>query len=508
MSAPHVSLLGISRRFGACVANDRVSLEILPGEIHALVGENGAGKSTLMKVLYGMIPPTEGEIRIDGKPVRFANPLDAMRHGLGMVHQHFMLVETLTVAENVTLGRESGAKLGVLQPRAAERDVAALAARYRLPVEPGAIVSRLSVGAQQRVEILKALHRGARVLVLDEPTAVLTPQEVDELFSVLRALKSDGVSIVLITHKLAEVRALADRVTVMRGGRVVGGGPIAGMSVERIAEMMVGHVPPPLAARAAIAQGPELLAADALEVLDDRGLPAVRGVSFRVHGGEVVGIAGVEGNGQHELIESLAGLRPPRAGAIRIGGRAVSGRSAREHRGAGLSHVPSDRLKRGLVVEMSLAENLALGRQREPAMGVGPWLGGHTLEEGSRAALLEFDVRPPDPAYRAGGLSGGNQQKLVAARELTQGARAILAAHPTRGVDLGAIDFLHRRLLAERDQGHAVLLVSSELSEILALSDRILVLFEGRIVHETTPATTNERTLGLHMTGRAEAAPR
>jgi simple sugar transport system ATP-binding protein len=391
----------------------------------------------------------------------------------------------------------------MLQPQAGERDVAALAGRYRLPVEPGAIVSRLSVGAQQRVEILKALHRGARVLILDEPTAVLTPQEVDELFAVLRALKADGVSIVLITHKLAEVRALADRVTVMRGGRVMGGGPIAEMSVERIAEMMVGHVPPPLAARATTAQGPELLAADALEVLDDRGLAAVRGVSFRVHGGEVVGIAGVEGNGQHELIESLAGLRPPRTGAIRIGGQAVSGRSAREHRSAGLSHVPSDRLKRGLVADMTLAENLVLGRQREPAMGVGPWLGGHTLEEGSRASLQEFDVRPPDPTYRAGGLSGGNQQKLVAARELTQGARAILAAHPTRGVDLGAIDFLHRRLLAERDAGHAVLLVSSELSEILALSDRILVLYEGRIVHETTPATTNERELGLHMTGRA-----
>src|SRR5439155_1891426 len=237
--------------------------------------------------------------------------------------------------------------------------------------------------------------------------------------------------------------------------------------------------------------------------LDDRGLPAVRDLTFRVRGGEIVGIAGVEGNGQHELVEALAGLRSPRRGAIRIGGRPVSGRSPREHRAAGLSHVPSDRLKRGLVPEMTLAENLVLGRQREPAMGVGPWLGGHTREEGSRAALQEFDVRPPDPAYRAGRLSGGNQQKLIAARELTQGARAILAAHPTRGVDLGAIDFLHRRLLAERDAGRGVLLVSSELAEVLALSDRILVLFEGRIVHETTPAVTNERTLGMHMTGRA-----
>ncbi len=502
MLAPAISLRGICRRFGACVANDQVSLDLHPGEIHALVGENGAGKSTLMKVLYGLLRPTEGEIHVAGKPASFASPLDAMRAGLGMVHQHFMLVDPLTVAENVTLGREPGAG-GLFRREQAERDVEALAKRYGLPVDPRATIAQLSVGAQQRVEILKALYRGAQVLILDEPTAVLTPQEVDELFAVLRALRADGASIVLITHKLAEVKSLADRVTVMRAGRVVGGGLVAETSIERMAELMVGHVPAPLTERGDTPPGPARLEAEALEVPDDRGLPAVRGITFAVRAGEIVGIAGVEGNGQHELIESLAGLRPPRAGRIAIAGRAVSGRSAREHRSAGLAHVPSDRLRRGLVPEMTLAENLVLGRQRESATGVGPWLGGHTLEDAARPRLAEYDVRPPDPGYAAGRLSGGNQQKLIAARELSQGRAAILAAHPTRGVDLGAIDFIHRRLLAERDAGRAVLLVSSELSEILALSDRILVLYEGRIVHETTPAETDERTLGLHMTGRA-----
>jgi simple sugar transport system ATP-binding protein len=412
-------------------------------------------------------------------------------------------VDTLTVAENVTLGREPAARDGIFRAGAAEREVAALAAKFGLPVDAHARIDQLSVGAQQRVEILKALYRGARVLILDEPTAVLTPQEVDELFAVLRALRTDGVSIVLITHKLAEVMALADRVTVMRAGRVVGGGAIAELTQARLAELMVGHVPAPLAERSDRAPGQPAIEAGGLEVLDDRGLPAVRGVSFTVRAGEIVGIAGVEGNGQHELVESLAGLRAPVHGTIRIGGRAVSGHGAREHRAAGLAHIPSDRLRRGLVSEMTLAENLVLGRQREPNMGVGPWLGGHTLEEASRAALAEYDVRPQEPRLTAGRLSGGNQQKLIAARELSRGAAAILAAHPTRGVDLGAIDFLHRRLLAERDAGRAVLLVSSELTEILALSDRILVLYEGRIVHETTPGETDERTLGLHMTGRA-----
>ncbi len=506
MLAPTVSLRDITRTCGTVLANDRVSLELIPGQVHAIVGENGAGKSTLMKVLYGLFQPDSGQILVDDRPVRLPDPEAAMRLGLGMVHQHFMLVDTLTVAENVVLGREPTRGAGAFDHARAEREVGALAERYGLPVDPRARIGQLSVGAQQRVEILKALYRGARVLILDEPTAVLTPQEVDELFVVLRALQRDGASIVLITHKLAEVKALADQVTVMRAGRVVGGGRVADCSVEAIAEWMVGRVLVPLQQRSARAPGATQLQAHALEVADDRGLPAVRGISFQVRAGEVLGLAGIDGNGQHELLEALAGLRGPRAGRIEIAGRVVSGRDAREHRQAGLAHIPADRLRRGLVPDMTLAENLVLGRQREASHG--PWLGGRALNERARGPLTEFDIRPPEPTARAAQLSGGNQQKLIAARELgTRNAdapqiRAILAAHPTRGVDLGAIEFLHGQLLAARDAGRAVLLVSSELSEILALSDRILVMYEGRIVHETTPATTDERALGQFMTGR------
>ncbi len=500
-ATPIVSLRDITRRFGPVLANDRVSLALRAGEVHALVGENGAGKSTLMKVLYGLHPPQSGEIHVDGKRVSIPTPAHAMRLGLGMVHQHFLLVDTLTVAENVVLGREPRAALGAFAPARAERLVAEFAELHRLPVDAHAKIAELSVGQQQRVEILKALYRGARVLILDEPTAVLTPQEVDELFGVLRRLRDAGTTIVLITHKLAEVAALADRVTVMRAGRVVGTGDAHEFTREQLAQLMVGRVPAPLGLRAARTPGPEVLEARQLVVHDARGLPAVRGVTLDVRAGEVVGVAGVEGNGQHELVECLAGLRLPRSGRVRVAGRDVTGLGARAHHDAGLAHIPADRLRRGLVDEMTLAENLVLGRQREVARG--PWLGGPALEARARVPLAEYDVRPPDPRARAGRLSGGNQQKLVAARELSRDARALIAAHPTRGVDLGAVDALHRRILAARDAGLGVLLVSSELSEILALSDRIVVMTAGRIVHETTPATTDERTLGLWMTGRA-----
>lgn len=501
MSAPAVALRNITRRFGPVVANDDVSLELAPGEIHALVGENGAGKTTLMRVLYGLLPPDAGRIEVDGRPARIRHPADAMRLGLGMVHQHFLLVGPLTVAENVVLGHEPRAAFGAYRRAAAEREVGSLAERYRLPVDPRARIDALPVGAQQRVEILKALHRGARVLILDEPTAVLTPHEVDELFEVLRALRDAGATIVLITHKLAEVKSLAHRVTVMRAGRVVGGGPVSSLSIERLAELMVGRPLAPLHARAASAPGEPAFEVADLHVRDDRGLEAVRGVSFEVRAGEIVGIAGVEGNGQHELVECLAGLRHPALGAIRIGGRPVRP-ATRDHFAAGLAHIPSDRLRRGLVPEMTLAENLVLGLHHERSLGPGAWLDRGALEARARRLLGEYDVRPAEPAWRAAQLSGGNQQKLVAARELSRGARVVLAAHPTRGVDLGALAFIHRRLLEQRDAGRAVLLVSSDLSEILALADRILVMYEGRVVLETRPAATDERTLGLHMTGR------
>jgi simple sugar transport system ATP-binding protein len=457
-------------------------------------------------VLYGLLQPDSGRIEVDGRPVRFRRPADAMRRGLGMVHQHFMLVDPLTVAENVTLGREPRGPLGGFRRDRAAAEVAALAERYRLAVDPRAAIASLSVGAQQRVEILKALYHGARVLILDEPTAVLTPHEVDELFQVLRALRQGGTSIVLITHKLAEVKAIADRLTIMRAGRVVGGGPVESFSAGRIAELMVGRPMAERLERSERAPGPPLLEVRDLEALDDRRLPAVRGLSFEARAGEVVGIAGVEGNGQHELVECLAGLRRPARGSIAIGGRRVSGRSAREHFAAGLAHIPSDRLRRGLVGDMNLAENLVLGLQRSPALGAGPWLPPRRLAERARPRLEEFDVRPPDPLALALQLSGGNQQKLIAARELSRDARVLIAAHPTRGLDLGATEFVHGRLLAERDRGRAVLLVSSELTEILALSDRILVLYEGRLVHETRPGSTDERTLGLAMTGRRIAS--
>ncbi len=509
MKAPAVHLRHITRRFGPVVANDDVSLALEPGQVHALVGENGAGKTTLMRVLYGLIPPDRGTIEVDGRTVHVRRPADAMRLGLGMVHQHFMLVDTLTVAENVCLGREPRGRFGALDLAHAERDVTDCAARHRLPVDSRARVGTLSVGEQQRVEILKALIHGARLLILDEPTAVLTPQEVDELFQVLRDLRAEGASIVLITHKLAEVKALADHVTVMRGGRVAGGGAAADLTVERIAEMMVGRPVPPLREREARAPGAPLLEVTGLTVRDDRGLEVVRDVSLRVCAGEIVGIAGVEGNGQHELIECLAGLRRPATGSahgtIAIAGSAPPRHSPAAHARAGLAHIPSDRLRHGLVPGMSLAENLVLGRQREPSVGRGPMLSPAGLDRRAEPLLRTFDVRPPAPRARAEQLSGGNQQKLVVARELTRGAVVVLAAHPTRGVDLGAIEFIHHRLLAERDAGHAVLLVSSELSEILALSDRILVMYEGRLVHEAARDEADERTLGLYMTGKQGA---
>ena len=513
MLAPAVSLQGITRRFGAVVANHDVSIELAPGEIHALVGENGAGKTTLMRVLYGLIEPDSGHVEVDGRPVRIHRPADAMKLGLGMVHQHFMLVGPLTVAEDITLGHEPHGALGGYARAAAEREVAALSERYRLPVDPRARIETLPVGTQQRVEILKALFHGARVLILDEPTAVLTPHEVDELFQVLRTLRDQGTTIVLITHKLAEVKALAQRVTVMRAGRVAGGGAAETLTVERIAELMVGHAIAPLHTPSARPAGGVGLEVRALVVRDDRGLEAVRQVSLAVRAGEIVGIAGVAGNGQDELIECIAGLRPPTAGEITIAGRrGWSGgghfwdpgvpRAARAHRALGLAHIPSDRLRRGLVPEMTLAENLILGLQREAALGRGPLLSRQRLGERALPLLAEYDVRPPEPYARARQISGGNQQKLIAARELSRGAPVVLAAHPTRGVDLGALALIHRRLLAERDAGAAILLMSSELSEILALSDRVLVMYEGRLVYEARPAETDERTLGLFMTGR------
>jgi simple sugar transport system ATP-binding protein len=501
-----VVLQNITKRFGRLTANDDVSLTVERGTVHALVGENGAGKTTLMRILYGLYQADSGSIAVDGAEVRFRSPHDALQRGLGMVHQHFMLVPPLTVAENITLGQEPR-RGPTFDNTRAEREVAELSRRYGLQVEPGARVENLSVGEEQRVEILKALYHGARTLILDEPTAVLTPQEVDELFAVLRSFKQAGNTVILITHKLREVMEISDRVTVMRGGRAVGERETASTSIPELAELMVGRpVLLQVDKRPAQPRQPLLEVRD-LEVKSNRGLAAVSGVSFTVRSGEIVGIAGVEGNGQAELIEAVSGLRRPLAGKIHLRDCDITDRTPLQRFRSGLAHIPADRLKRGLIGEYSLADNLILGRQRDAPFARRAGLDRGEIENNARRLLAEHDVRPAEPPLAARTLSGGNQQKLIVARELSRRARVLLAAHPTRGVDLGAIEAIHKELVAERDRGMGVLLVSSDLSELLSLADRLLVLFEGRIVHQTAPAETDERTLGLYMSGHEREAP-
>jgi ABC-type uncharacterized transport system ATPase subunit len=506
LNPPAIELDGIVKTFGALRANDHVSLTVHPGTIHALVGENGAGKTTLMKILYGLYQPDQGTIRLDGQAVRLRSPADALARGLGMVHQHFMLVRPLTVAENITLGHEP-AQGPFLDRKRARDEVSALSKRYGLAVDPEARVEQLSVGQEQRVEILKALYHGARVLILDEPTAVLTPQETEELFAVLRELRSQGTTIVLITHKLREVLDLSDQVTVMRGGKTVGTRETAKTSIAELAELMVGRPVLLVVEKGEAKPGAPVLELDRVSARDDRGLPAVRELSLTVRAGEIVGVAGVEGNGQAELIEAILGLRKIGGGTARLAGQVLNGRAPRAIATLGVAHVPADRLKRGLVLDLPLEDNLVFGRHLEPAFRKGVLVDRAGVRAFAEGRLGEFDVRPPDPRARARQLSGGNQQKVVVAREFTRDARLLIAAHPTRGVDLGAIEFIHQEIVRQRDQGRAVLLVSSELPELLALADRIVVLYEGRLVHETTAAATNERTLGEYMTGRTAATP-
>jgi len=504
-AAPAVELVDVTKSFGRLVANDGVSLAVRPGSIHALVGENGAGKTTLMKVLFGLYQPDAGTIRVRGEVVRLRSPLDALRAGLGMVHQHFMLVAPLTVAENITLGREPRAGLSY-DRRRAEREVEELSRRYGLRIDPRAKIENLSVGEQQRVEILKTLYRGARVLILDEPTAVLTPQEVDELFAVLRSLRDQGDTVILITHKLREVMEISDRVTVMRAGKVAGEFETRATSIPELAERMVGRPVLLELEKAKAKPAQAALEVIALCVRDDRGLEAVRDVSLVVRAGEVLGIAGVEGNGQAELIEAITGLRAVTSGRVTLAGREITRATPLERLRAGLAHVPADRLSRGILAEYDLADNLILGRQRDRPFAKGAWLDRHAIHAHAVATLAAYDVRPPVPEALVRTLSGGNQQKLVVGRELSRRGAVLVAAHPTRGVDLGAIEFIHRRLIAERDRGAGVLLVSSELPELLALSDRLIVLYEGRVVVETRPENTDERALGLFMTGQSGAS--
>ena len=497
--AAFLELKGITKRFPGVVANDRVDFDLRRGEVHALLGENGAGKSTLMNTLYGLYHPDEGEIRLNGKPVRIGSPSDAIELGIGMVHQHFMLIPVMTVAENIVLAVEprNGPFLDLA---AAEKRVRDLSQRYGLAVDPGARIQRISVGQQQRVEILKALYRGAEILILDEPTAVLTPQEAHELFEIVRSLTEQGKSIIFITHKLNEVLEIADRITVLRQGKRIDTVPREGATQEGLARLMVGRDVVLRVDKTPAEPAEPLLEVENLLVFDNRGLEACRGVSFQVRAGEIVGLAGVDGNGQTELIDALTGLRSPAAGHILVAQKDITSASARERLDLGVGHIPEDRQVRGLVLDFSLAENLALHDFRKEPDSKWGWLYPKRLIERAARLLKEFDVRGGKPQTLAATLSGGNQQKVVVAREVSRDPKVLVAAQPTRGLDVGAIEFVHNRLVQERDEGRAILLVSLELEEILSLSDRILVIYEGRIVGEYGPDVSEEE-LGIAMTG-------
>jgi simple sugar transport system ATP-binding protein len=501
MDAPPVlELRGITKEFPGVLANDHVDFDLRRGEVHALLGENGAGKSTLMSILYGLYTPDSGEILMNGKPVAINSPKNAIELGIGMVHQHFMLIPVMTVTENIVLANEPVHAGFLLDESAAEKRVAEVARTFNFAVDPHARIQDITVGQQQRVEIMKALYRNADVVILDEPTAVLTPQEAGELFEILRTLTREGISIIFITHKLNEVLEIADRITVLRRGKKVETIPREGATEAGLARAMVGREVLLRVDKKAAQPGEPLLKVDGLSVQDDRGLEAVRDVTFDVRAGEIVGIAGVDGNGQSELIDALTGLRKVAGGQISVGGQDLTQASARQALDAGMGHIPEDRQRRGLVLEFNLAENLALHDYgKEPFSRFG-WLNPRRWLRWAAGLLKEFDVRGGGPTTRAASLSGGNQQKVVVAREVSRDPSVLIAAQPTRGLDVGAIEFVHRRLVEQRDAGKAVLLVSLELEEILSLSDRILVLYEGRIVAEFPPEVSEEE-VGIAMTG-------
>lgn len=495
-----IEMKGITKVFPGVVANENVDFELLKGEVHVLLGENGAGKTTLMNVLYGLYQPEAGEIYVNGEKRDIKGPSDAIENGIGMVHQHFMLVQNFTVAENIVLGMEPKKGL-TLDIGKAREEVKKLAGLYGFNVKPDDLVENITVGQQQKVEIMKALYRGADILILDEPTAVLTPQEIDELGIILKNLVKEGKSIILITHKLKEVMSMSDRVTILRRGKIIDTVNTKDTNIDDLAEKMVGRKVSFSVNKKPANPGKVVLELENLKAEDRRQLPALKGINLEIRQGEILGIAGVDGNGQTELIEAITGLRKTTDGTIKLNGKDLTGKSPRDMIEAGISHVPEDRHKRGLVLDYSLAENSILGVHYKEPFAKGIVMNYVRIKSYARNLIKEFDVRTPSEEILASKLSGGNQQKMVVAREISKDPDLIIAAQPTRGLDVGAIEYIHKRLVEERDKGRAVLLVSFELDEIMDLSDRIAVIYGGQIVDVLDAKSTTERELGLLMAG-------
>ena len=503
---------GITKKFPGVLANDNIDFDLRDGEIHALLGENGAGKSTLMNILYGLYKPDSGEVTVEGSRMELNSSRDAIHHGIGMVHQHFMLIPVFTVTENIMLGAETDHRaapnempLVKLDRKEVAKRVAELSQQYGLEVDPEAIVGDLPVGLQQRVEIVKALYRKANILILDEPTAVLTPQESEDLFRIMHDLTAKGVSIIFITHKLKEVLAVADRITVMRAGRVVGTATPKESNEQKLAEMMVGREVILTVQKQPAKPKEEILRVEDLRVRDIRGLEAVRGVSFSVHAGEVLGIAGVQGNGQTELAEALTGLRHIESGHFTLSGNDLTNKPPRLITETGLAHIPEDRQRHGLVLSYSITDNMVLCDYYRPPFGKRGVIQQKELDENAKRLIKEYDVRTPSPFVAAGKLSGGNQQKVIVARELSRPVKLVIASQPTRGLDVGSIEYIHKEIIVMRDRGVAVLLISAELDEILSLSDRIAVMYRGEIVDTVNAKETTREQLGLRMAGVHES---
>jgi len=508
VAAPALEMRGITKRYPGVLANDHIDLDVRPGEIHALLGENGAGKTTLMNILYGLARPDEGQILLDGEEVQIGGPADAIRRGITMVHQHFMLVPVLSVADNILLGEETMANPIFLDRAEAARRIRELGRRFGFEIDPDTKVGSLSVGWQQRVEILMALYRQTKILVLDEPTAVLTPQETEEIFDVLRRLARDGHSIIFISHKLYEVLEIADRITVIRRGRVVGQRVPAETNEDDLAELMVGREVQLTVDRGESKPAGVVLRVDGLQVKDDRGSEVVRGVDLEVRSGEIVGIAGVAGNGQQELVEALIGLRRVAAGTVQLNGEAVTGWSPREMNEAGVGYVPADRQRFGLVLRFPVADNIVLTSYHRPPFARGVLRNDRAIAAAAAESIADYDIRTPSGDVTAGTLSGGNQQKLIVAREFSGDTKLLILDQPTRGLDVGSVEFIHRQAIAKRDAGTAILLVSAELDEVLELSDRIAVMYRGQIVAVRDGPTADKNEIGLLMAtgGREQAA--